>query len=329
MNSEMPQVLIVDDSPLNLTFIEQILLYHDYRTQTASTGTAALEFLEQQNPDIILLDIVLPDISGFDICEMIRANPRTEAIPIIFISSRSAPDEIQKGLRLGGSDYLIKPFNEMELLARIDNHYKFKKSQDKLKSLNEELIKANEIIAKKNEALENALLRLEQLATTDSLTNLYNRRYILEKINDEVLRFNRTGKIFSFLLCDIDHFKRINDAYGHDFGDYCLKEISERMLGQVRDHDVVSRWGGEEFLIFLPETAAENARSIGERIRTEIQGSGIKYNETGIKLSVTIGISEYSSSFGVNDSIKLADIALYQGKTSGRNKVVVLKQPVS
>ena len=208
MKGEMPLILIVDDSPMNLSFIDRILLKNNYRTVTASNGNEAIEYLSKNSPDVILLDIILPDVSGYEICRAVRSNAETESIPIIFISSKSSPDEIQTGLRIGGSDYLIKPFNEIELLARIDNHYKFKKGQDKLKALNEELLKANQIIAKKNKALEKALHQLERLATTDSLTNLYNRRFIMSKINEEISRYRRSGKAFSFLLCDIDHLRR-------------------------------------------------------------------------------------------------------------------------
>ncbi|MBN7774319.1 diguanylate cyclase [Clostridium aminobutyricum] len=323
MQTEMPSVLIVDDSPLNLMFIESILKRNHYKIKTASTGAEAIEVLTNQNPDIILLDIILPDLSGFDLCKSIRSNPDTDSIPIIFISSRSEPDEIQKGLRIGGSDYLIKPFNEIELLARIDNHYKYKKSQDKLKALNEELLKANNMIAKKNEALENALLQLAELATTDSLTNLYNRRYIMERINEEVIRYRQTGRVFSLVICDIDYFKQINDQYGHDFGDYCLKEISKVILINVREADIVSRWGGEEFLIFLSETDKRSAYKLAERIRFAISKMSIRYNDIDISMTVTIGLSEYNGNSKVEESIKRADIALYRGKSDGRNRVVV------
>lgn len=324
MKGEMPLILIVDDSPMNLSFIDNILRNNNYKTATAANGSDAIEYLSKNSPDVILLDIILPDVSGYDICKAVRSNAETESIPIIFISSKSSPDEIQKGLRIGGSDYLIKPFNEIELLARIDNHYKFKKSQDKLKALNEELLRANQIIAKKNKALEKALHQLERLATTDALTNLYNRRFIMSKINEEILRYKRSGKVFSFLLCDIDHFKSINDEYGHNFGDYCLKELSRTVLKNVREQDTVSRWGGEEFLILLVETGKEEAGIVAERIRSEIQGLTLKHNGIQTQMNVTIGVSEYDSALEVKDCIKTADKALYQGKANGRNQVVIL-----
>lgn len=322
---DSPLIYIVEDSKLYLTYVTKILTDHGYRVESAENGTAALAYLECSRPDIILLDIVLPDINGLEICKIVRSNPDLEDIPIIFLTSKTSPEDIEAGLRGGGSDYIAKPVNAVELLARTDNHYRFKKSSDTLKALNEELIKANETILKKNEELQKAMLQLEKYATTDPLTGLYNRRYILNKINDEVIRCKRNQKPFSIICCDIDYFKSINDAYGHDAGDLFLCEISKIIKSIVREQDIVGRWGGEEFLIFLPETNLDGACIVAEKIRKAVNFTQLNLGSFSIGTTLTLGVVEYDINLDINANIKNADIALYHGKANGKNKVVLYK----
>lgn len=321
-----PLIYIVEDSKLYLAFVSKILHNHGYRVESAENAAEALSYLEYNRPDIILLDIVLPDLSGIEICKRIRSNPDMKDIPVIFLTAKTSPENIEEGLRAGGSDYLTKPINEAELLARTDNHYRFKKSNDQLKEMNEELRKANETISKKNEELRAAMLQLEKYATTDPLTGLYNRRYILNKINDEIIRYKRTKKPFSFVICDIDHFKKINDAYGHDAGDLFLCEISNIMKSLIREQDTIARWGGEEYLILLPETDLIGASIVAEKIRYAVEQSLLITDLFEIQSTLTLGVSQYDEKIDMNANIKNADIALYQGKTSGKNKIILFQE---
>ncbi|HOJ12729.1 MAG TPA: GGDEF domain-containing protein, partial [Clostridiales bacterium] len=172
--------------------------------------------------------------------------------------------------------------------------------------------------------LRQVIVKLEDLSIKDPLTGLYNRRYIIEKINELETRYKRSKSLFSIIISDIDYFKRINDRYGHDCGDLVLFNIARLISDCCREQDILSRWGGEEFLILLSDTNHDGANILAERIRKKLENESIQYGDISLKITMTFGVSEYSESLGIEGTIKNADMALLQGKHNGRNRVVVL-----
>ncbi|ADD69482.1 response regulator receiver modulated diguanylate cyclase [Denitrovibrio acetiphilus DSM 12809] len=309
MKNKKMHVLIVDDNPQNLKVLGNILKDNTpYGLAFAMSGKEALEYLVKNVPDMVLLDVMMPDMDGFEVCKTLHARAETKGIPVIFITAKSEPEDIVKGFQMGGVDYVTKPFNEAELLMRINTHMELKRARDLLEEKNKELIEAYD--------------KIEHLALTDTLTGIANRRNITNMLGKEAARCKRNKGKFSLIMCDIDFFKRVNDTYGHDAGDYVLKTISHVIQQALREQDIVARWGGEEFLIVLPETDAGNAVAVAEKLRTAIGNTEMSYEGISFSVTMTFGVSEYDVSLGIEKSIKKADDALYEGKQTGRNKVV-------
>ena len=325
-----PIILLVDDNPHNLRVLTEMMEESGYEPVISLSGKKALEIVALQKPDLILLDVKMPEMDGYEVCRSLRNDPRTADIPVIFITVQSDADDVIKGFESGAVDYVSKPFNILELQMRTKTHLELKQARDALKKYNEELektnqelLKANEIIRTQNEQLKEIAFCLEQLSKTDALTELYNRRYLLEKLDEEVCRYKRTQKSFSVIIADIDDFKKINDFYGHDCGDYILKLIAQRLVQSVRDVDSVGRWGGEEFLILLPETPISGAQVLAERIRNNIRNNVADYNGASIPVTLTFGIAMFDGESDLDEVLKKADYALYEGKRQGKDRVMV------
>ncbi|MCP5497324.1 MAG: GGDEF domain-containing protein [Leptospiraceae bacterium] len=197
--------------------------------------------------------------------------------------------------------------------------------QKKLKIANGRIGEQNEMLKTINKELMDAYQKIEIIAKTDPLTKLWNRRAMFEKLNDEKKRFEQYGENFSILLCDIDHFKLVNDTYGHDFGDFLLSSLSCLFQNNLRKNDEVARWGGEEFIFLLSKTDSEVARFVAESIRQKIEHESFTYKDQKLSVTMSFGVSSYNQALGLEECIKQADIALYKGKTMGRNRVVVYK----
>ncbi|OJT89993.1 diguanylate cyclase response regulator, partial [Clostridioides difficile] len=232
-NKQQGTILVVDDSVLMCDLIDKTLTKDNFKVKKAFNAIEAKEFIEEFIPDIILLDIILPDNSGFEFCKEVKSNARTADIPIIFITSKNTDTDIVKGFGVGAIDYMVKPFSMTELKARVIAHLEVKKSQDKLKKINNEL--------------ESSLEKLNRLVVRDYLTGLYNRRHIINQLMEQrrINKYSETS--ISLILGDIDDFKVINDTYGHEAGDFVLTVISSIIKKNCRQIDTVSRWGGEEF----------------------------------------------------------------------------------
>lgn len=307
------KVLIVDDVATNVTVLEEILK-KKYQVMAANSGEKAVQIAREKSPHLILMDVKMPEMDGFTTCRILKGDPRTTDIPLIFITALSRQEDIVKGFEAGGQDYITKPFNPLELFLRIQNHLEINSSREKLKRYAEEL-------ELKNQELKEALERLETLATMDPLTDLINRRCILEKINEEAERCRRYGGTFSLAIGDIDNFKAINDAYGHHCGDAVIKKVAALLGENVRSSDSVSRWGGEEFLLLFPATGYENARVACNKVRGIVEKTPIRYNGLEIFVTITVGVAGGTADFDINAMVKAADEALYRGKNSGKNKV--------
>ncbi len=302
----MEKILVVDDHPGNIRIVAA-MLQQNYKVLAANNGERAIKIAEDIHPDLILLDVMMPELDGFTVCEILKKNPKTNDIPIIFITAKTEIDDIVKGFSIGGCDYISKPFNPEELFARVNTHIELKNSKELLKKYIHELEQKNR--------------KLDIMSKTDYLTELANRRFMIERLNEEVARTEKTGEKFSMLMCDIDHFKRINDTYGHEIGDLVLKQVTKSIKNMVREYDVVSRWGGEEFLVLLIDTNIILAAEVAEKIRAEIEQNIITINNSIIKVTISIGVTEYLNEISISQNINNGDEAMYQSKASGRNRV--------
>lgn len=305
----MFKILIVDDSRVNLKTISSFL-GTEYEVLLAEDGQTAIQIAMEKAPDLILLDVIMPGMDGLTVCRLLKRQESTMEIPIIFITVVSGVKDIVKALEAGGQDYITKPFCALELRARIRTHLELKKSKEVLKAYAKQL-------EAKNQELNQMLKRLEVVAVTDYLTNLPNRRYMTKRINEEVDRSKRSQRKMTLIMADIDSFKKINDTYGHDCGDLVLKKVSEIMQSNTRKQDVISRWGGEEFLLMLPETDVDGGRNVAEKIQAAIAADAIHYGEKEILVTITLGVAEFDFDLDVDENIKRADKAMYIGKQIG------------
>jgi diguanylate cyclase (GGDEF)-like protein len=296
------KVLMVDDTPANLDVLGHIMKTEGLDLSVALSGEIALKIISKDKPDLILLDVMMPGINGFEVCDKLKGDDSTKDIPIIFITAKVETDDVIKGFDVGGVDYIIKPFNEKEVLARVGTQLSLRK------------------MAKEKEAL---IKELDSLSRIDSLTKLSNRRDIFEKLEYEQAKFERYGKDFSIILGDIDYFKKINDQFGNDAGDYVLKEVSAIFKSSVRKVDNVSRWGGEEFLAVLAETNLSGSARVADKIRIAIEEHKYKFDKNLIPVTMSFGVACHAGKDGKIDGlIREADKLLYKAKEKGRNQVV-------
>ena len=450
------RILVVDDIPANVKLLEARLMAEYFEVLTAGDGMTALSICGQTQVDLILLDIMMPGIDGFEVCTRLKSNPRTAHIPVVMVTALDQPADRVRGLKAGADDFLTKPVNDLQLMTRVKSLVRLKALTDELrlradsaKSLDTEnylgphqnqldepglvllvepransqdrIIRAlrgvaeitaigdpqaalfeaaekpyelvivssvqedydplrlcsqmrslertrfipmlvlaeqgeddlviraldlgindylvrpldpNELVARcttqirrkrYTDKLRESLSQSVELAVTDGLTGLNNRRYLDTHLASLVERSARRGRALSVLMADIDHFKAINDLHGHEGGDEVLREFSRRVRSAVRGADLACRYGGEEFVVVMPDTTADVAAQIGERLRAAIAGDGFPISASGARASVTtsVGISTLD---GEDDSagamLRRADQALYQAKHGGRNRVV-------
>jgi diguanylate cyclase (GGDEF)-like protein len=304
-------ILVADDEPINRALIQRRLEREGYRVLTAQNGQEAVEKARASLPDLVILDVMMPVMDGLEACELIKEDLTTHDIPIIFLSARDETDIKVKGLTLGANDYISKPFKAEELLARVDVAIRLKRERDELR------LSADEALARAEVAQERAM--------TDPLTGLLNR-YGLQRIltheHAEALRYDRA---LSCLMIDLDNFKGINDSYGHSMGDAALQQVANILTDAVRGSDMVCRYGGEEFVVLLPETNLEGAVALGEKIRAAAEarlfGDG-RDDRSHFRLTLSAGAATISDHESGNDMLARADMALYQAKAQGRNRVV-------
>lgn len=311
-----PQIMLVEDSRLYQKYLIDICKKNKYDYISAYDGMEAIEMLYTARPDLILLDIHLPSKDGYEICQHIRSTPSINQIPIIFITSNDNQDDIVKGFELGGNDYVTKPFNQVILESRIRSQLDNVKNRQLLNSYIVELESINNKLKEEKE-------HNEYLASRDHLTGIFNRRYIQSRIIEAIGEDHSGTLSFTLALFDIDNFKKVNDNYGHPCGDYVLKEVVEIINSYSREEDCLTRWGGEEFLLYLPYTNLDNSLPIVEEIRMAIEAHTFKYDKESFKLTVTCGISSFQDKENYKTIFKRIDDALYVGKNSGKNQIVV------
>jgi diguanylate cyclase (GGDEF)-like protein len=300
-------ILVADDEPVNRALIQRRLEREGYRVLTAQNGSEAVEKTKDALPDLVILDVMMPEMDGMDACRLIKEDEKTRDIPIIFLSARDETEMKVSGLTLGANDYISKPFKAEELLARVHVAIRLKRERDRLRTSAEEATIRAEVA--------------QERAMTDALTGLLNRyglQHIVAREHAEARRYNRP---LSCLMIDLDNFKTINDTYGHAAGDLALRQVAGILSEAVRGSDTVFRYGGEEFLVLLPETDLEGAAALGEKIRATASSRPFGDGEHVFNLTLSVGASSLCDNESGNDMIARADMALYQAKEQGRNRV--------
>ena len=290
-------ILAVDDSPMNIKILHDIL-NQDYRVIFATSGADALTIAADSLPDMILLDIMMPEMDGYEVCRRIKEDPRTHRIPIIFVTAMTDRQDEAKGLEMGAIDYITKPVNQAVVKARVKNHLELKRYQDFLKDI----------------------------ALLDGLTGIANRRNFDLALEREWKRAQRSVQPLSLLLLDIDFFKPYNDNYGHGPGDDTLRQVATGLQQSItRPADLAARYGGEEFVCLLPETDREGAQNMGEEVRKAIEGLAIPHAYSQVADHITVSVGAACVTPNENSSaaklLESADQALYRAKESGRNRV--------
>ena len=301
------KILLVEDSKAQAGLIRDFLEKTGYEVIWAENGKSAIKIAKSKGIDIILLDLMLPDISGNEVCRWLKLNENTRGIPIIMLTAKDAITDKVAGLEAGADDYLPKPYNEIELNARIYASLRTKALQDELRQ--------------KNRQLENLLKQVEIMAITDQLTGIYNRRRLVTILEKEFRRTVRYKSPLTCLMIDIDHFKRINDKFGHHTGDMVIKETAQIITGCAREIDTVARWGGEEFIALFPQTKKEDALRSAVRIIKKV--SEHKFPEiSNEQITISIGIASVPDpSIDTEEKlIHASDMALYEAKKNGRNR---------
>jgi diguanylate cyclase (GGDEF)-like protein len=304
-------VLIVDDQPQNLNAIVQHFrkLTHPYEVYQTTSGRQAFHIAHEEQPDLIITDWDMPDLDGIELIKQLKSDPVTADIPVIMCTGvMTSSKNLDTALNAGAADYIRKPVDPIELIARTRSMVKMG-----------EMIKT---IKEQNHALRQSYARMEKMSRTDPLTSLSNRRDLDERLIEEKATADRHGHSFSLILCDIDRFKQFNDRYGHECGDYVLTSTAKLLRQGVRTSDHVGRWGGEEFLVVLPETDTASAQIIAEKLRNKIDHQEHHYHEHTLSVTVTFGIATYRRGEAIEATLIRADMALYEGKASGRNRVV-------
>jgi diguanylate cyclase (GGDEF)-like protein len=291
-------ILVVDDTADNLSLMSG-LLKDKYKVKLAINGEKALNIARApEPPDLILLDIMMPGMDGYEVCRRLKANPLTQNIPVIFVTAKTEVADEQQGLRLGAMDYIVKPFHLPIVAARIANQITLKRKTD----------------------------LLESLAMLDGLTSIPNRRRFDEALEAEWKRARRDAAPMALMMIDVDHFKAYNDHYGHGAGDACLKKVADALTSASdRPGDLVARYGGEEFVALLPQTDSLGAKQMAERLRSAVEALRLVHQHSSVATCVTVSIG-YASACPQQDQdcaelLGAADRHLYTAKESGRNQI--------
>ena len=312
-------ILIVDDNPVNLDLLSGMLLDRGYRVRVATNGRRAISAARSAVPDLVMLDINMPEMDGYEVCRQLKGDETTVGVPIIFISALDNAIDKVKAFQTGGADYVTKPFQFEEVLARIEIQLKISRLQREMERKNEELRQSNL-------QLERANRMLRALSYLDALTGIANRRHFEESLEQEWRRAERAGTKLSLLMVDIDYFKRLNDTQGHQCGDECLRIVAEALSDALRRAgDLAARYGGEEFAVLLPNTDREGAARIGEQIRAHVERLGIA-NAGAVPPVVTVSVGAATTEPLLDVApaalVDAADRALYRAKNAGRNRVI-------
>ncbi|OAN48279.1 diguanylate cyclase response regulator [Chloroflexus islandicus] len=308
-NNRVPTILIVDDIPANLLLLTQLLDGQSYDVRPVTQGAMALAAARAIRPDLILLDIRMPDKDGYTVCRELKADPETSSIPIIFVSALDDIDGKVRAFECGGVDYVTKPFQPAEVLARVRTHLALAQARTALEMANREL--------------QRALAREAELARIDWLTGVYNRSHFYELATHEFAIATRYDQALAICMFDVDHFKQVNDRYGHLIGDQVLRAVAQTAARQIRAADCIGRFGGEEFILLLPNTDTLAGLMLAERLRAAIADLRVSTEQGEVAVTISAGVAGRQPADTVIERlIDRADQALYAAKRQGRNCVV-------
>jgi diguanylate cyclase (GGDEF)-like protein len=310
------KILLVDDSPAILAATTQMLQKMGHTVTVAENGETALAAYERERPDLVLMDVTMPVMDGYAAAQQIRRRYPEDWVPIIFLSGADHEQHLERGIRAGGDDYLIKPASYVVLHAKIHAMQRIDEMRKRLLKMSAELTAANRA--------------LERMSRQDGLTELANRRCLDSYLSDEMARARRSKKELAFALCDLDFFKPYNDHYGHQAGDQCLKKVAQALRSACRrPADLAARYGGEEFALVLPETGLTGAAQVAEGVRNAVARLLIRheYSSVAPHLTVSIGVASLvpAKEIQIERLVSIADQALYQAKNLGRDRIVALQ----
>ncbi|HUQ19807.1 MAG TPA: diguanylate cyclase [Gemmatimonadaceae bacterium] len=308
--NEKKRLLVVDDHEDNVEVLRARLEARGYEVQGANDGQAALDMLEKWIPDLILLDVMMPKIDGLEVVRRVKANESLPFIPVIMQTALDSTERMVAGFEAGADDYVTKPINFAELEARVKSLLRIKALQEALAERERELSEMND--------------KLLSMSLTDGLTGVDNRRALEQKLHEMFGHSFRLHEPISCVMCDIDHFKKVNDTYGHQAGDEVLKQFAAILKGEAREIDSVGRYGGEEFLLLLPGTVLDSAVTFAERLRHCIEKNTFTYEGGTLQRTMSCGVASWPHP-RVSDAealLRSADDALYVAKELGRNRVV-------
>lgn len=319
-HADAPLLLVVEDNTTVLTYL-QSLLGRQYRVAVARDGVEGLEKAKSLKPDLILSDQMMPRKNGLDLLRELRHTPELQLTPVIFLTARMGSQARIESFDAGADDYISKPFDEGELLARVKNLLRVRATEQQLAALNRQL-------EQQKRQLESANQALQHRASFDSLTEVANRHYFSEYLNAEWRRLAREHKPLSLIMCDIDYFKLFNDSYGHQAGDECLRKVAAALRQAAkRSADLVARYGGEEFAVILPNTDAEGATFVAQTIRNQVVKLKIEHENSPVNqyVTVSLGVACWVPAPQASSSMMIAaaDEALYAAKAQGRNRVAI------
>ena len=309
-NHPRQKILIIDDIPANISVLNE-MLQAEYDVFFATSGAEGLKVAVALIPDLILLDIMMPEMDGYQVCRRLKRDELTSRIPVIFVTAAVSPEEEAQGLECGAADYITKPVSPPVVALRVRIHLELTRRSLMLEALSEELARKNR--------------QLQLLARMDGLTGLANRRFLDETLDAEVRRAQRCGTLLSLIMCDIDFFKRYNDRYGHQAGDDALRRIGALLQRLFqRGSDFPCRYGGEEFAVILPETGADQALHLAEHLRSSICEEALPHAFSDVADCVTLSLGVVSAVGAEGRTAQWflgqADAALYRSKDEGRNQ---------
>ena len=296
------KVLVADDSAVSRKLVELTLSEKQYSLVFAKSGRETLDLFAEQHPSLVIVDWMMPDLTGLEICKHIRSRAQASYTYIILLTGKSEKESVVEGLAAGAVDYLTKPFHHEELIARVGVGLRIIGLQREIEAKN---------------------LLLKELSLTDALTSLPNRRAIEDWATRQLSGAARYGFSFWVALADLDHFKRVNDTYGHDAGDSVLKAFSEILKSNSRKSDICGRIGGEEFLLVLTHTTGENAKLVIDRVRVELEATHFNFDGKSLKVTASFGLAGFVGTRApdFNRLVAQADAALYSAKRQGRNRL--------
>ncbi|MCR4440448.1 MAG: diguanylate cyclase [bacterium] len=307
-----PRILVVDDVAANVELLKSHLSTQGYEVLVAHSGPEALDIVDQEAPDLVLLDVVMPDMDGFEVCRRLKASTATDFVPVIMVTALDEVEYKVRGMEAGADDFVTKPFNRLELLVRVKSLLRIKQLHDQLEHKVRQL-----------QAME---AQLREMAITDGLTGLYNYRYFKEQLTHEVDRAARHKECFSLIMLDIDHFKLYNDTHGHLAGDKVLKDLARLLRDNVRKIDVAARYGGEEFALILVQTPRPASGVVARKLQALVEEFPFAHGEQQPqgKLTISMGVATYpEDGHTAEELIAAADRRLYRAKAEGRNRVVM------